>query len=171
MRSEGYSSCSVCLLSHISPLERLFVLKILSRTQRATKVKKFVGFSLKSLRCWDPGLSPLKAICRVGHFSAESAHAHYSMGHEYPETWWRRGFCTLVHSFLMSSSLLLPASCFYAFWHFISTSFMKICFNVFAFVYLECHMLEEHTLILAYSTSISYFLVLSPEKLIRITYV
>ena len=38
---------SVC---HISPLERLFVLKILSHTQRATKVKKFVGFSLKPLR-------------------------------------------------------------------------------------------------------------------------
>ena len=31
----------VCLpLSHISPLERLFVPKTLSRTQRATKVKK-----------------------------------------------------------------------------------------------------------------------------------
>ena len=42
---------SVCLLSHISPMERLFVLKTLSRTQRATKVKKFVGFSLKMLRC------------------------------------------------------------------------------------------------------------------------
>ena len=41
----------VCLLSHISPTERLFVLKTLSRTQRATKVKKFVGFSLKMLRC------------------------------------------------------------------------------------------------------------------------
>ena len=46
MRSEGYCSwvcLCVCLLSHISPLERLFVLKTLSRTQRATKVKKFVG--------------------------------------------------------------------------------------------------------------------------------
>ena len=42
---------SVCLLSHISPMERLFVLKTLSRTQRATKVKIFVGFSLKMLRC------------------------------------------------------------------------------------------------------------------------
>ena len=40
----------VCLLSQISPLERLFVLKILSRTQRATEIKKFVGFSLKPLR-------------------------------------------------------------------------------------------------------------------------
>ena len=35
----------VCLLSHISPLERLFVLKILSRTQQATEVEKCVDFS------------------------------------------------------------------------------------------------------------------------------
>ena len=41
---------SACLLSHISPTERLFVLKMLSRTQRATKVKKFVGIFLKRLR-------------------------------------------------------------------------------------------------------------------------
>ena len=41
---------SVCLLSHISPTERLFVLKTLSRTQRATKVKKFVGICLERLR-------------------------------------------------------------------------------------------------------------------------
>ena len=39
----------VCLLSHISPMERLFILKTLSRTQRATKVKKFVGICLKLL--------------------------------------------------------------------------------------------------------------------------
>ena len=54
MRSEGYCSrsvcVSVCLLSHISPTERLFVLKTLSRTQRATKVKKIVGIFLKPLR-------------------------------------------------------------------------------------------------------------------------
>ena len=63
---EGYCSwvcvsvcLSVCLLSHISPMERLFVLKTLSRTQRATKVKTFVGFSLKPLRCRDPALPPL----------------------------------------------------------------------------------------------------------------
>ena len=43
MRSEGYCSLCVCLLSHISPLERLFVLKTLSRTQRATKVKNICG--------------------------------------------------------------------------------------------------------------------------------
>ena len=54
MRSEGYCSWSVCLfvclLSHISPMERLLVLKTLSRTQRETKVKKFVGICLKRLR-------------------------------------------------------------------------------------------------------------------------
>ena len=49
----------VCPLSHISPMEHLFVLKTLSRTQRATKVKIFVGFSLKPLRCRDPALPPL----------------------------------------------------------------------------------------------------------------
>ena len=35
----------VCLLSHISPLECLFVLNILSHTQRPTEVKNLVGFS------------------------------------------------------------------------------------------------------------------------------
>ena len=53
LRASGLSVCvcvSVCLLSHISPTERLFVLKTLSRTQRATKVKKFVGICLKRLR-------------------------------------------------------------------------------------------------------------------------
>ena len=40
----------VCLLSHISPTERLFILKMLSRTQQATKVKQFVGICLKRLR-------------------------------------------------------------------------------------------------------------------------
>ena len=47
------------LLGSISPMERLFVLKTLSRTQRATKVKKYVGFSLKLMRCRDPALPPL----------------------------------------------------------------------------------------------------------------
>ena len=57
MRSEVVGS--VCPLSHISPMERLFVLKTLSRTQRATKIKTFVGFSLKPLRCRDPAPPPL----------------------------------------------------------------------------------------------------------------
>ena len=84
MRSEGYCSwvclcvcLCVCLLSHISPMERLFVLKTLSRTQRATKVKKFVGFSLKPLRCRDPALPPL-----YGHaYSRPFFHAYFSCTH------------------------------------------------------------------------------------------
>ena len=50
---------SVCPLVNISLLERLFVLKTLSHTQRATKVKKYVGFFLKPLRCRDPALPRL----------------------------------------------------------------------------------------------------------------
>ena len=41
----------VCLLLYISPLERLFVPETIPSTQRAMKVRKFVGFSLKMLRC------------------------------------------------------------------------------------------------------------------------
>ena len=40
------------LIINISLLERLFVLKTISRTQRATK-KQFVWISLKVLRCRD----------------------------------------------------------------------------------------------------------------------
>ena len=41
----------VCLsVNHISPMERLFVLKRLSHRQQATKVEKFVGICLKRLR-------------------------------------------------------------------------------------------------------------------------
>ena len=44
MRSEGYDSRRVCLsvglLSHISPLWLLFVVKTLPRTQQATKLKE-----------------------------------------------------------------------------------------------------------------------------------
>ena len=52
MRSEGYCSwvcLCVCVCVSVSPTERLFVLKTLSRTQRATKVKTFVGVCLKRL--------------------------------------------------------------------------------------------------------------------------
>ena len=41
----------VCVSSHISPRERLFILKILSHTKQATEVEIFVGISLKPLRC------------------------------------------------------------------------------------------------------------------------
>ena len=33
----------MCLLRHISPLERLFILKVLSRIQRVMEVKMFCG--------------------------------------------------------------------------------------------------------------------------------
>ena len=49
----------VCRLVANSLLKGQFVLKTLSHTLRATKVKKFVGFSLKPLRCRDPALPPL----------------------------------------------------------------------------------------------------------------
>ena len=88
---------SVYLLSHISPMERLFVLKTLSRTQRATKVKKFVGFSLKPLRCRDPAPPPL-----YGHaYSRPFLHAYFSctrmrISRVYTRMIHRRGFSTLV---------------------------------------------------------------------------
>ena len=70
----GSVCVSVCLSGHISPMERLFVLKTLSRTQQATKVKKIVGFSLKPLRCRDPALPPL-----YGHaYSRPFFHAYFS---------------------------------------------------------------------------------------------
>ena len=45
----GSVCLSVRLLSQISPLERLFVLKIQSHTPWATEVKIFVGFLVKPL--------------------------------------------------------------------------------------------------------------------------
>ena len=97
MRSEGYCSCRVCvcvcLLSHISLLERLFVLKTLSRTQRETKVKQFVGFSLKPLRCRDPALPPL-----YGHAYSRPFFSCTRMriSRVYTRMIHRRGFSTLV---------------------------------------------------------------------------
>ena len=73
----------VCPASEISPLERLLVLIILSRTQRTTKVKKYVGFSMKRLRCGDPALLPLNGHM-VSHFPAENAHAHFNIYHVVP---------------------------------------------------------------------------------------
>ena len=58
----------VCLLSYISPLECLFVLKLLSRTQQATGIKKFVGFSLKLLHCRAMALPALYGYRAVSHF-------------------------------------------------------------------------------------------------------
>ena len=50
---------SVCLSLCPLRLERLFVLKTLSHTQRPTKVKIIGGISLKPLRCRDPALPAL----------------------------------------------------------------------------------------------------------------
>ena len=59
----------VCvLLSYVSPWEHLFVLKTLSRTQHATEVEKFVGFSLKLLRSRAMALPALYSYRAVGHF-------------------------------------------------------------------------------------------------------
>ena len=90
MRSEGYCSwvcLSVCLLSHISPLERLFVLKTLSRTQRATKVKKICGVFSETAplqRSSTPSVDGHTYV-QPAIFPAESGtHAHYSIYH----VWW-----------------------------------------------------------------------------------
>ena len=48
----------------------------LSRTQRAMEVKNVWSFLL-NLSVVE--IQPLKAICTVCHFPAESAHAHYSI--------------------------------------------------------------------------------------------
>ena len=78
-------------------MERLFVLKTLSRTQRETKVKKYVEFSLKPLRCRDPALPPL-----YGHaYSRPFFHAYFSytrmrISCVYTRMIHRRGFSTLV---------------------------------------------------------------------------
>ena len=58
-------SVCVCQLSHISPLERLFVLKILSHTQQATEVKICRVFS-ETARLQRSSTCPLKAVCTVG---------------------------------------------------------------------------------------------------------
>ena len=72
-RRSSWVCVSVCL---VTSLERLFVLKSMSRTQRATKVKKFVGFSLKPLRCRDPAPPPLYGhTCSRPFLSNPRAHA------------------------------------------------------------------------------------------------
>ena len=67
---------SVCyIVSCISPLEHPFVLKMLSHTQRATKVKIFVGFSLKPLCCGDPALPALYGYPSSAIFCYAEKHA------------------------------------------------------------------------------------------------
>ena len=58
----------VCPLLNISPLERLFVSQSVPHTQRAAKVRNFVWFSLKMLRCRARTLLSLYGYALVGHF-------------------------------------------------------------------------------------------------------
>ena len=87
-------------------MERLFVLKTRSRTQRATKVKRFVEFSLKSLRCRDPALPPL-----YGHAYSRPFFSCTRMriSRVYTRMIHRRGFSTLV-LFIGSVSLSVCVS-------------------------------------------------------------
>ena len=90
----------VCLLINISPLERLFDLETIPRTQQAAKVKIVVGFCLKLLRCRDPALPTLYGhTCSRPFVRAENAHAHYNIDHvvdrsgHFPPVWcyWEDG--------------------------------------------------------------------------------
>ena len=84
---------SVCLLSHISPLEHLFVLKILSRTQ------KVCGFFSETTLLQEIQHCSVESKRMVRHFPAESAHAHcIACAFSRFAHAWRQGFCTLVHS-------------------------------------------------------------------------
>ena len=85
MRSEGYSSwvclyvcLCVCLLSHISPTKRLFVLKTLSRTQRAAKVKICGVFSENAPLLRSSGVAVVFHTFRWPFFHSKSgAHAYW----------------------------------------------------------------------------------------------
>ena len=67
----------VCPLLNISPLERLFVSHSVPHTQRAAKVRNFVWFSLKMLRCRARELPSLYGYALVGHvYSATYTCAH-----------------------------------------------------------------------------------------------
>ena len=67
---------SVCV-SHLTPRASV-CLEIPVTYSVGNDGQEIVGFSLKLLCYRDPVLPQLKAICTVGHFPAESMHAHYS---------------------------------------------------------------------------------------------
>ena len=66
---------SVCLLCHISPLEHLFALKILPRTQQASEVKKICRVFSENAPL-QRSRTPSRSIRTVSHFPTESARAH-----------------------------------------------------------------------------------------------
>ena len=73
-------SVCVCSLSHISPPERLFVLKILSRQWRS-KNCGFFSLKLLSAPLQRSRTPSFERPYIAGHFPAESMHAHYSIYH------------------------------------------------------------------------------------------
>ena len=94
MRSKGYCSWGLFVrpLLNISPLERLFVSQWVPHTQRAAKVRMFVWFSLKMLRCRARALPSLYGYALVGHFySATCTCVHITIGaHAQYYTWCNR---------------------------------------------------------------------------------
>ena len=79
MHSEGYCSWVVCLsvcvyVSQHHMSEHLFIFKTLSHTQRATKIKIFVGFSLKPHRCRDPALPAWHGYLQSAIFTLQKMH-------------------------------------------------------------------------------------------------
>ena len=88
----------VCPLSHISPLGLLFVVKTLPRTQRTTKVKKFVAFSLKMLRS-----SAISLDGRTSGRPSENTHAHCG----YVSSRQDRSRCEAPYAIAISSPCIL----------------------------------------------------------------
>ena len=98
-------SLSVCL-SRISPMELLFVLKTLSRTQRATKVKIIICGVL-------PETAAFKSY--AAKHERKSQYANYSGGQLSPFDTQRsaRGYPTIVNSIqpCLKRCLLMPRAC------------------------------------------------------------
>ena len=105
---------SVCgcvgVSGHISPLERLFVLKLLSRTQQATEVKKYVGFSLKPLPSKVRALfAYLQRYCSgiLRSFSTAELSKALNKANNRLNATWNTTQCKAVSFFLFSLRLLL----------------------------------------------------------------
>ena len=119
MRSEGYCSrpC-VCVCVCVSVKSKLtsgasVVLKLLSSTQRATKVKIFVGISLKTLRCRDTPLLAIVAYCSdiPRTFStAEPSKSPKKTNNRLNSTW-NTTRCKVASFFLFSLRLLPKVFC------------------------------------------------------------
>ena len=91
----------VTLCVRFSFLECLFILKTISRTQQATKVKQFVWISLKPLCCrYTPLFLHCMALCAVGHFGNHVCALLVSIARVFSRirTCMALRFCTLVHS-------------------------------------------------------------------------